>query len=149
MTKWLVAASSTTTKIYNITRRKKTWDDDNKPTLIKTLSHPTSQLKNYELASDRPGNFRQKTLTQGKYMPQTDPHHKEMMKFAKEITQYLELEYSNKSFSELILCAEPHFYGLLNQHISKQLALSITKRVQKDYVTLDENKFLTVIDELR
>ena len=144
MVTWLVIANSTQAFVYDITKN----NEPGQPHfhLLTELSHPESRLKTSELTSDRPGHYQGSGSSRGAYSAHSDPHHNEIQAFAKEIAHYLDSAREKNSYKQLILCAGPHFHGLLNQALSSKTASLIKKHIEKDYVPLSEKKLHEVIE---
>ena len=129
---WLVLASSTHSYIYEVEKQ------DYK--LVKSLSHADSRLKTVDLDSDSEGKYRSDTSGQGQYQAHTTSHEKEHQIFAHEIAAYLEKGRVDHQYQSLIICAEPHFYGLIESSIPKTVQTLIKKAIQKDYIPLSESE---------
>ncbi len=136
----LVIASSTDAKIYDIT--------ESDYILIHELQHPQSRLKTSELTSDGQGYYQTDHGTAGKYSPPSDPHKEEHAHFAKIVADLLEKMLHKQHDQRIILCAEPNFYGLLNQAVTKSVERAIVKVIQKDYIPLPTAKLNEVIQNI-
>ena len=147
-TKWLILACTNQVFVFDISKHKKEGDRHYKPPLVKEFLHPESKLKRTELVTDAGGYFSGTSgSNQGKYVPHCDPHVVELENFAKEIARFLEHERTQHHYDQLILCAEPHFHGILNQAISQHVKPLITHHVQKDYVPFVKD-MAKVVDEV-
>ena len=134
---WLVLASSTQSYIYEVEKL------DYK--LVKSLSHTDSRLKNVDLDSDGEGKYRSDTSGQGQYQAHTTSHEMQHKRFAQEIAAYLDKGRVDHQYQSLIICAEPHFYGLIESSIPKTVHTLIKKAIQKDYIPLSESERNNVI----
>jgi protein required for attachment to host cells len=76
------------------------------------------------------------------YVNTSDPKEGEAASFAQNLASYLEKNRTDHQYTDLVLVAPPHFLGLLNQHISKEVEKLITKSIAKDY-TAEDLKFLS------
>lgn len=147
---WLVLCSEAHAYIYDITQRKQEiWEEPIEAPLIKAFEFPEGEMKGAELVTDRAGHFSTQHTTRGKYVPHETPHENAVVHFAITLTHFLDAELAKKHFHQFVLCAEPHFYGLLKQHFSKQLALVMTRVIRKDYVPLDAPRLKHLINDLR
>ena len=148
MSTWLVIASSTNAFIYDIS--KPTVPKPGKPhyQLLKELAHPESRSKASELVSDGPGHYKSSGSGKGAFVAHADPHENELNSFAKEIAHHLEAERTKNSYKQLVICAAPHFHGLLDQSLSKQTGLLVKKHIQKDYVPLSKEQLHEVIEKI-
>jgi protein required for attachment to host cells len=149
MVTWLVIANSTSASIYDITKPEYPGaQHDSHYKLVTELSHEKSRLKTSELVDDKPGHYQGSGSSRGAYSSHTDAHENEIQFFAKDIAHYLETAREKNSFKQLILCAGPHFHGLLNHALSKQTALLVKKHIEKDYIPLSDKKLHDVIETI-
>lgn len=137
---WLIIANSVAAKIYEIT--------ETHPTLINELNHPKSRAKSQELGSDRPGRYKTSHAAHGEFTPPHDLHVEEHQHFAKELADLLNEQRKKNCYNKIILCAEPHFLGLINQALTKEVTVLITKVIEKDYITLPASQLNAVIQEI-
>jgi protein required for attachment to host cells len=144
MVTWLVIANSTKALIYDISKPAEPGQAHYR--LLKELSHPESRLKTSELTSDRPGHYQSSGSSRGAYAAHSDPHHNEILAFAKEVSHYLDTAQEKNQYANLVLCAGPHFHGLLNQALSAKTASTIKKHIEKDYLPLPDKKLNEVIE---
>lgn len=121
---WIVIANSAEAHIYECKAGEHT--------LIKTLSHPASLLKSSELATGQAGKYQTSHAAHGQFESPSNPHEQEHQHFAKEIADYLEQGRNQHLYQNVILCAEPHFYGLLKKSCNPQVNALVSKSVQKD-----------------
>jgi len=102
--------------------------------LLNTLEHEESRKKDAELMSDRSGHFQSGNLGHGSsYYNAVDPKEHEAEVFAKEVAQALESSRISKDYEQLILVIPPHFHGLLNKHLNKNVVGLIKEKIEKDY----------------
>ncbi|APC92059.1 MULTISPECIES: host attachment protein [Francisella] len=131
----LLVTNTSKAKIYDINGIKYTH--------IQDLEHPQSRLKTQQLITDSPGDYQTR-----KFIPSSDPHKQEQLHFAKVIVKFVEKMVKQKNYQKIILCAEPYFYGLLNQSFSNTLRPLIIKVIEKDYIPLPESKLNKTIEEI-
>ena len=78
--------------------------------------HPQSRMKGAELGRDRPGQAF-KGAARTAYEPHTDPHHKELAEFARELMQRVEEEALQRRFPRVAILASNPFLGELKAHM--------------------------------
>jgi len=137
---WLVIANAAQAKIFRVHKHQHSF--------VETLAHPESRLKSGEIASDRPGSYQKDNSPEGQYEAPTNPHDHEKTVFAREIKDYLEKARGANDFEALVLCAEPHFAGLLNEMLTPQTKALLAKTIHKDYIPLPKDKFDAVVKEI-
>jgi len=108
--------------------------------LHKTFSHPESQKKGTELASDRPGHNQSKGDGHGAYVDSTSPKEYEADRFAHELANTLEQGRTKNKYSDLVLVAGPQFYGLLNKHLNKHVTAMISQHIDKGLTNIPEHE---------
>lgn len=133
---WLLMANTEKAVTYQIIRKKYS--------LIKILEHAESRLKTSDLVTDKPGHYKT-SITRGQFIPPTDLHENEHKVFAKELAHYLKESQQKNYYQKLILCAEPHFYGLINQYLTKAIRSSIVTVIEKDLIPLPRPEINDVI----
>ena len=132
---WIVLANSCGASIYVASEK------DRDLNLITRYSHEEGRLKNIDLVSDRPGHFEKGSDThRGSYASDTDPKHKKIEQFAKELCQELEISRISKAYTSLIIVAEPHFFGLMNKQASHEVKKLLTHHLLKDYSHYSEKE---------
>lgn len=139
-TRWVVLANSVQTKIYSIQKMR--------PILIKTIEHPDSRLKSKDLSADGFGNYKTRQTGHGQFSPPSSPHEEEHSRFAKEIADFLEQARQRHEYCDLILCAEPHFQGLLNKHLTTHTLALVIKSLGKDYIPLPKEKLEPILEKI-
>lgn len=137
---WLVLANTTKAQVYSVNHKEFT--------LLETLEHPESRLKSRDLVSDRAGRYRTDRASRGAFEPSTDAHEEVHHKFAKEVADLLENRRLQNQYQHIILCAEPHFYGLLNNVMSEQVRDSIIRAIEKDYIPFPKEKIDSTIKNI-
>ncbi|QIV95624.1 protein required for attachment to host cells [Allofrancisella inopinata] len=110
---------------------------------IEELEHPQSRLKAQQLTSDSPGNYQSR-----KFIPASDPHKQEHIHFAKVVAEFIKEVVDKKHYKQVILCAEPYFYGLLRQFFTSVLKSLVVKVIEKDYIPLPEHKLNETIEAI-
>ena len=144
---WLVVANMEMAFIYDFTDQQNT--AALRDHLVKSFDFPKGGLKNSELKTDEPGRYQSMGAPSSGYEPDTSPHQVELVHFSRLIAEYLLAEKLAHHYEHLILCAEPHFIGILDAHLPKQVKESVTKRLHKDYIHLINNSFNEFSDRIR
>lgn len=126
---WLVVANSDKALVYQV--------DHMKYQFIKELDHNESRLKTEDLMSGKPGHFT---------TPTVDSHEHEHIVFAKALAVFLDGARNQNQYHALIVCADPHFSGLLEKEMSKQVQELIMKHIHKDYVPFPVAKLNEAIE---
>ena len=117
--------------------------------VIKNFKHPDSRLSDQQLVSDRPGHYNTPDTSHGAYVPDSDPHALEQVIFAREIARFLDHERTTEKYQHLIICAEPHFYGLLKNEMGVHVSKMIKNHYLKDYAHLEKNELQDIIKNIQ
>jgi protein required for attachment to host cells len=121
---------------------------DHQCSLVQELTHPQSRLKTQQLVTDKPGHYQTSHSAHGQFISPSNPHEKEHGCFAKKVSDFLEKEVVKEHYQQIILCADPHFYGLLNQAMSTAIKNLIVKTIEKNYIPLSPVKLNKVIENI-
>ncbi|MDF2529147.1 MAG: hypothetical protein K0Q57_27 [Gammaproteobacteria bacterium] len=132
---WLIVANASAARIFRVTQPR---GEPKQLKLLQEIHHPQSRLKRQELISDRPGVYRTGGGATGGHPQDVDPKQIEMRKFAKELAEVIDQARTLNRFDHLFIAASPHFYGLLEQHLSGSLKHLIKQVIQKDYTAVVE-----------
>lgn len=139
-TTWVIIASASEAFFYEL--NKKAFSKGKiQLNLVASYSHPESRKKDGELMSDRSGHYRNDVMGHGSFINPTEPKKYEAEFFAKEITDALDIARTTNDFDSLVLITPPHFLGLLNKHMNKNVQNLIHTKIEKDY-TKTPNKAL-------
>lgn len=105
---------------------------------VTTLEHPEARLHERELTSDLPGRAFD-SGGQGRHaMGSTvEPKQQESIRFAKEVSDYLEGVRNNGGIDKLYVVSAPAFLGQLREQFSKPLGDKISKTLNKNLVGHD------------
>jgi hypothetical protein len=68
-----------------------------------------------------------------RFIERLSPRELEIIKFARHIAQVLERARRRALYTDLVLVAEPHFFGLLRQELSKPVAKLVAHVVTREY----------------
>lgn len=141
---WVVIANAIECNIYKRISRGRNLQE------ISKLPNPEGRLSNQDLKEGKPGRTFEsgpKSFQRHTKNTEVSPHTQKLTSFAKQINAFLEHNRTTHSFTELILIAEPHFLGLLNQNLNKNLQKMVTFSIHKDLVGKDLEKIIANIDE--
>ena len=137
---WLILANTCQSDIYHLSKEGYFF--------VKELIHPDSRLKTQDLISDRPGHYKTSHAAHGQFISPDDAHEEEHKNFARKIVAFLKKSHEDRHFKTLIVCAEPHFYGLLKKLMPPEIQKVISKPIMKDYIPFPESKLKKIIEEI-
>ena len=105
---------------------------------VKMLEHPESRMHERELTSDLPGKAFD-SGGQGRHAmgSSVEPKNQEAIRFAKEVSEYLEGVRTNGGIDKLYVVSAPSFLGRLRETFSKPMLDKISKTVNKNLVWHD------------
>lgn len=126
---WIVVADSAKARVLSADKPAGPLSE------VAALEHPESRLRENELTSDQPGRAFD-SAGQGRHAMGTavEPKQHEVIKFAKEVADYLEAGRNAQSFGKLYVIAAPEFLGHLRGHFSSSLTNSIAGSINKNLV---------------
>jgi protein required for attachment to host cells len=137
---WVVVANTNDCKIYHFQKIPA------QISFLKEMSEPENKLKASEhLTTDRPGHYHGGGSARGAFSPHTDPKQNEYDNFARKIAQELNDARNGQQFDELIIVAEPHMHGLIDQHLDKHVKNMVIHDLQKDLVHMNERDLLAYL----
>lgn len=136
MSTWILVANASQAKLYSRSSIK------NGLSLVKTLTHPESRMKNAELVSDGSGAM-QSAGGHGARQPQTEPKQNEAIHFAQQLALELNQGRNEQQFRQLVVMAPPAFLGLINDKLDDQTAKLVTSRLDKDYTHFSDKEILS------
>lgn len=127
---WLVVGDSSGARIFSC--------DPNLDVvhLLETLEHPSSRLKDRDLASDDRGRtrVRDSSGTRGAAIAHgTRPHEVEAEKFAHGLATRLRHGHDLNHFDDLILVAPPQFLGRLREELDDPISARVRATVARNY----------------
>lgn len=140
VTTWLTICNATKANIYDISKTKKKLNGFSSSLLVKVLEHPEGRMKGIDLTTDKAGKYKARNFGRGKFSAQTTPHEGELEHFAKEIGVFLDNQHAKQHFQSLVVCADPHFQGVLEKHLSSKVKQSIHRYIPKNYLPLEGDK---------
>ena len=127
MTHWIAVASAARARIFEQTGPKAALEE------IDDLVNPEDRLRQQDLGADRPGRTFDSAGEQRHAMePPTGPREKRAIAFARTVVDALEAGRTSQRFAELWLIAPPRFLGRLREHMSEELAKTVTREINKD-----------------
>lgn len=135
MMKWIIAANSNQCRIYEYHRTLDAID------LLDEMDCPDNKIQTHNLVAGRPGRMSGgKASTSATYNQPHDPEEILIDSFAREIAHKLNHNRNKHAYDELYLIMPASMEGLLNHHLSEQVAPFIKKRIQKNVINLTEPK---------
>lgn len=134
---WILVADSSKARIFSTHKASLFNGDGKKLKLVSEHEHPESRKKDIDLISDRQGKF-----GSGTFVEATDPKHHQEELFAVELTKTLTKGHGENRFQELICIAPAAFMGLLNKHMSHEVAKNANLKIEKDYTTFTEQELV-------
>jgi len=146
-TTWLLIANTNSALIYDISSHEHL--PKLKDHLVKAFDFPEGKLKSSELGNDEPGRYHTMGAPGSAYSPDTNPHQVELERFSRLIGDYLLAENLAHHYEQLIVCAEPHFLGILDTHFPKHVKDSVKIKINKDYIPMIHNSFNEFVERLR
>lgn len=147
LTNWLIVCNSIKADIFDISKNK--LNGSPKSRLLKEFEHPEGRMKGVDLVADGPGHYKARGRGRGKFTAQTTPHETELLQFAHQIAKFLEHERVNQHYQSLIVCAGPHFQGVLEKCLSSHVKQMVTKHIIKDYIPLEGNQLKKVVSNIQ
>mgnify|MGYP005664286107 CR=1 FL=1 len=141
MTIWILVANSSEANLY-ASASMVTLNDRTDLKAFESFYHPESRERSGDIASDRSGNFKHGGGS-GSFVEESDPHDHEVVKFAKQVADFVNQEHAANKYDDLVVVAPPGFYGHLKQNFSNQVSSALSKYIDKDYVN-DEPRQLAV-----
>ncbi len=137
---WIVLANVEHADIYSYSPSL-----PHKHTLVRSMDHPESKLRNNQLSSDQIGQFSQGTGGHATYQ-HNNPHQVEVEHFTHEIAQFIDKSRTHNLFEELAIVAGPQMLGKLQDALPAQAQKLVKVKIDKDYLpairdgeyTLDE-----------
>lgn len=129
---WVVVAESSRAKIFTMNT------PDGALNFKESLEHPEARQHEQRLVSDLPGRTFD-SAGQGRHAKEEEvpPKKEEAIRFAKQITDYVEAARTRNEIERLVLVAPPQFLGLLRDYLSAQSTKLVSQEIQKDLVKHD------------
>ena len=127
ITTWVLVASAASAKIY---------EKEKGSCLLKIhteFSHPEGKALVHDLVTDHPGHYAAGSAS-GTFSQDHNPKDNENTQFAHELTKFLDHARATNQFDELIIICLPHFYGLIEKHMGKELQKKLVRHMMKDYM---------------
>jgi protein required for attachment to host cells len=129
---WILVANQSEARIYTAETPRGALIE------IDRLEHEVGHSREGDLKSDRPGrSFERMGTIRHAMETEVDPKEQEAMRFAKQISDYLESGQQRGRFDGLVLVAGPHFLGLLRKALGPVTAKLVTQEIAKNLVQYD------------
>lgn len=135
ITTWVLVANAAEAKILKKDKHTCTL------TAHTAFTHPEGRAAVHDLVTDHPGHYAAGSST-GSYTQDHNPKDNENTFFVLELCQFLDHARATNQFDELIIICLPHFYGLLEKHLGKELEKKVSRHILKDYMHLSEKELL-------
>jgi protein required for attachment to host cells len=138
---WVLVANGSEARLFEM-------DDHTKDlSLLDAIDHPESRKKGSELSSDRSGHYQGERTgaTHGAFNEPIDPKSYEIERFAMDLAGLLEEGRAGSRYKEVVVVASPHFHGLLNKHLNKQVEKMVSHHIEKDYTHVTEQEMLETL----
>lgn len=117
--------------------------------LLNAFNHPESREKREDLVSDKAGHFESNNgVGHGSFVESSDPKQVEVVKFTRELAQFLESGRTSHKFERLIIIMSPQSHGIFKKEINDQLSNMIIHHIEKDYTKKTEQDLISFLDEL-
>lgn len=119
------------------------------PMLVHAIDHPQGRAHERELRTDKPGRTFASWSGQsvrhalGKKVL---PHEEDLIDFTAELAQHLAKDRAEANYDDLTIVAEPHFSGVLLEHLDTDLRRAISHSVHKDLAYMND---IEVVDYLQ
>jgi protein required for attachment to host cells len=125
---WIVVANSEKAKVYHVVRVGELKE-------VISMVHPERSMRASDIISDKPGRtFNRVGVSRHAYVPETSEEEKKDILFAREVAEFLNLNFEEHQFKNLYLVAEPRFLGVLKKHLPQQIINVIDSCLAKDLV---------------
>ncbi len=141
-TTWILVANASEAKLYANTGINKGLEK------VAAFDHPDSRKKNSALVTDRAGHMQSSGNGHGARQPATGRKQHEHEIFAREIAHRIEHGRTGNLYQRLIVAAEPHFRGLLNNTFSTQVHSLISESLDKDYTKATPKELAVHLEKL-
>lgn len=103
---------------------------------LKRLKNPQGRLMEQSLVAAKPGrsfsSARGSGIRHG-FEPRSRYHEEGAIQFARKIGRVLDQAALKQELTDLVIIAEPHFLGLLNQKFSKRVDSLIRQRLPREW----------------
>lgn len=135
ITTWVLVAGAAQAKIYEKSKGECVLK------LHTELRHPEGRAAVHDLVTDHPGHYAAGNAS-GSYLQDHNPKDNENTFFILEICKVLDHARATNQFDQLMIVCLPHFYGLLEKHLGKELEKKVVKHMMKDYLQLSAHELL-------
>ena len=126
---WVLISESSRATVYSMASREADLEE------VQCFSNTAARQHEQELTSDLPGKgFDGKGGGQHALTSKAGKKQGEAVDFAKTLCDTLEHGRQQNQYSQLVLCASPHFLGLIRQHLSVPTSRCVTAEIDKNLV---------------
>jgi protein required for attachment to host cells len=136
MTTWIVVCDASRARVFSADERGQPW------TLVETFEHPAGRLSSKEIApSSPPGRVIQNpsgrhTALESHHTPKES----EGLRFAELLADHLDQSRTKHQFDDVVLVAPPHFLGVLNAALGRQLTKQVSATIGKDLTMFSDSE---------
>jgi len=132
MCTWIIVADSTKARVLSAEKPGMGISE------IDLLQHPEGRLHEQELTTDLPGRaFDSVGDARHAMSSPVDPKEQEVIKFAKQVADYLEVARVSGRLTRLYLIAAPAFLGHLRESLTTPLSRIVKDSIDKNLVAQD------------
>ncbi len=139
--KWVLVASNGRAKILavlNVRSLAEIWH----------MEHPEASLQGRELITDSPGrSYDAVGVGQHAMEFNTDPERQQLIKFAKQICNYIESAGKQGHFDQLVVIAAPAFLGQLRSQLGPATARLIVQEISKNVTRFNTKEIQRYLEE--
>lgn len=140
---WVLIGESSRATLYSMTSRRAPLEE------IECYAQPGARQHEQDLTSDVPGQgFDGKGKGQHALEPKAGKKDKEMLDFAKALTDKLENGRQQGEYNQLVLCASPHFLGLLRKNLTHASNELVIATIDKNLVKLPPEEIRRHLSEV-
>jgi protein required for attachment to host cells len=140
---WILVANAAGAKVYDAGRAQLS--------LLREIEHPEGRLRDAELVSDRSGRTRKAIggmAPRTAVDPQTTPRAAEARRFALHLGKELDRARAAGEVEALVIVAPPHFLGLVQELLPRQVKRRLRASLARDYVALDPGRLRTELEQI-
>jgi protein required for attachment to host cells len=102
---------------------------------VKRLKNPKGKLTETQLVADKPGRSfsRSRSGVRHGFAPHSLYHEQVAIQFARKIGKLLDRSLTDNEFTDLVVLAEPHFLGLMNQEFPEHVRKKVLREVPREW----------------
>lgn len=143
---WILVANASVAKLFE-THRARLFNANGSAReelkLIKKFYHEESRYKNADLLSDSFGKFHGGGSSSGSFHKHINAKDEEAQRFARLLMHELDSARKNHEYDDVVIVSNPHFQGMLREHIASPLRRCVSNYIEKDYTHIPIQKLAT------